>query len=966
MKSIRTIFTALITMIQVAAYAQPMMYRHYDLSSVSQVIGLNCIASDPFGMMWVGTSKGLYTFDGTSFHTQPFRDTTTASVTSLHCDSDQLWVGFSNGKLIHRSVRIWKKDEVVDTTFKAAITAISSDESGKIWVATYGQGLFLKSGKRWLHFSSKQGLPSDEIYCIQESGDGTIWIGTDEGLTSCNLKNDIPIFKTYKTADGLTDQIVKSLFIDKQQNIWIGTYGAGVIRFNPHERKFDPLSVSSHWSYGPVTAIAIQSDRRMMIGTQNNGVISIALDNPDYPSVFNENSGYADAKVTSLMVDEEGNFWVTSENNGLDMFPGLFQWVQGISSNVQAVSYDSTAHKLWYATQQGLRYLILDGEENPAPVDVPLMKSSKELVITSIYRDVSGNIWVGTLDEGAFVLPGGKLPAMQFKERDGLVNNSVLAISGNKDVIWFATLGGASRCIPSDINFKNQKPHFENFTEEKGLRSSYVYQIFIDSKGRTWFATDGDGLKYLADGKFYPINQVDSVKIKTVYSITEDRKGNIWFSTPSSGIFRFDGKTFRHFDDKDGISDLTITGIVADKNNDVLILEKDGVEIFENRTEQIRRYLDRTFFEGIEPNINAFYTDGIGNIWITTSKGILEYFPPDTTFSNQARLELTRVQVFLQPFDYTKKNDFPHNQNHLTFDFQGFWNYNPSQISYRYMLEGYDLDWIKTKDERVIYPSLPAGHYTFKVQATIHHNFNDVITRSYDFTINPPFWLTWWFIVLCLVAAAGLIYTFTKWREFEIEKEQALKRKNIEFQLENLKTQINPHFLFNSFNTLSTLIEEDQKLAISYVENLADFYRSTLKYRETDLISLHDEKELSDNYVFLLKQRHGEGLLVNTNFKNDNDAYLIPPLTLQLLIENAVKHNVVSKARPLTIDIESQGEQLVVKNNLQRKPSTLNSTRMGLKNISARFEILGGKPIAVEETSDYFRVNLQLFKNQMS
>ncbi|MFI5136158.1 MAG: histidine kinase, partial [Chitinophagales bacterium] len=109
-----------------------------------------------------------------------------------------------------------------------------------------------------------------------------------------------------------------------------------------------------------------------------------------------------------------------------------------------------------------------------------------------------------------------------------------------------------------------------------------------------------------------------------------------------------------------------------------------------------------------------------------------------------------------------------------------------------------------------------------------------------------------------------------------------------------------------------------------------------------------------------------EGLLVNTNFKNDNDAYLIPPLTLQLLIENAVKHNVVSKARPLTIDIESRDEQLVVRNNLQRKPPTLNSTRMGLKNISARFEILGGKPITVEETSDYFRVNLQLFKNQMS
>jgi len=948
------------------AHSQPLMYRHYDLSSVTQMIGMNCMVSDPFGMMWTGTTKGLYSFDGVSFHIEPFRDTTSAAVTSLYCDSEVLWVGFSSGRLMHRSVRIWKKDEVVDTSFHAAITAISSDAGGKIWIATYGKGLFLKSGKKWQHFTSQQGLPSDEIYCMQESIDGTIWIGTDEGLTSCNLKNEVPNFKTFKSSDGLTDQIVKSLFIDQQNKIWIGTYGAGVIRFDPQTKKFDPLPVSSHWSYGPVTAIAMQSNRRMMIGTQSNGVISITLDNPDYASVFNESSGYADAKVTSLMVDAEGNFWVTSENNGLDMFPGLFQWVEGISSNIQAVSYDSTLHKLWFATQQGLRYLILNGNESAAPVDVPLLKSGKALVITSIYRDLHGNIWVGSLDEGIFVLPEGKMPALQFKEHDGLVNNSVLAISGNKDAIWFATLGGASRCTPSDINLKNQKLTFENYTEEKGLRSSYVYQIFIDSKSRVWFATDGDGLKYLADGKFYPINQVDSVKIKTVYSITEDGQGNIWFSTPSTGIFRFDGKNFRHFDEKDYISDLNITGVVADKNNDVLILEKNGIEIFESRTGQIRRYLDRTFFEGIQPGINGFFTDGIGNIWIATSKGILEYFPPDTTFSNQARLELTRVQVFLQPFDFTKKNEFPHNQNHLTFDFQGFWNYNPSQISYRYMLEGYDLDWIKTKDERVIYPSLPAGNYTFKVQATIHENFNNVITRSYSFTIDAPFWLTWWFIALCIALAGTLIYAFTKWRELEIEKEQALKRKNIEFQLENLKTQINPHFLFNSFNTLSTLIEEDQKLAISYVENLADFYRSTLKYKDTDLISLADEKELTDNYIFLLKQRHGDGLRVNCNLENENGTYLIPPLTLQLLIENAVKHNVVSKERPLTIDVQAKDGELSVQNNLQRKIQTMNSTRMGLKNISARFEILGGKPVDVNETSDYFRVKIHLFKNQLS
>jgi ligand-binding sensor domain-containing protein len=938
------------------------MYRHYDLSSISQTVALNCIATDNYGMMWIGTSKGLYNFDGAYFHYQAMRDSNGVAVTALCCDNDLLLVGFSDGRIMSRSIKIWKKEVMEDTTFDVSITAICSD-GNDTWLSTYGKGIFVKRNNHWKHIGVKDGLPSEEIYCMEESSDGVIWLGTDEGLTSLSLKTEAPIIKTYSSADGLVDPIVKAIEIDKSQTIWIGTYDAGVIQFFPSNETFKIFPVSNNWQYGPVTAIALQSDQRMMIGTQNSGVISLSLDNPYFPIVLNETNGYIDAKVSCIKLDQEGNFWVTSQNNGLDLFPGLFQWLPAQNKDMQTVLYDSDKRRLWYATLSGLYYQEMDVSLNTASKEI-LLNGKKSPVITSLFKDQSGNIWVSTLDEGVFVLPKGKTPAYNFKEKDGLANDNVLAISADKNYIWFATLGGASRCSISELDLR--KPGFENFTEEKGLRSSYIYQIFTDSKGRTWFATDGEGLKYLSDGKFTTVDHIDTIRVKTVYSITEDVKGNIWFSTPTSGIFRYDGKSYRHFDEKDDITDLAITGIVADKNSDILMIEKDGLEVYESRTGQIRRYLDRSFFEGIEPNINAFFSDAVGNIWIATTKGILKYFPPDTTFSDQARLELTRVQVYLQPIDYSEENYFNHNQNHLTFDFQGFWNYNPSQIRYRYMLEGYDLDWIKTKDERVIYPNLPAGDYTFKIQATIHHNFNDVITRSYAFTIAPPFWRTWWFITLATLAAAAIVYGIIKWRELEIQRDAAIKEQTVEFQLENLKTQINPHFLFNSFNTLSTLIEEDQKLAVSYVENLADFYRYSLKYKDTDLISVHDEKELTDNYVFLLKQRHGESLKVCFNIKEEDMNYLIPPLTLQLLIENAVKHNIVSRDKPLTINIDSNGTELFVRNNLQRKHEPVNSTRLGLKNISSRFEILDGRAIDVEETSDHFLVTIHLLKNNLS
>ncbi|MBX7140069.1 MAG: histidine kinase [Chitinophagales bacterium] len=959
------IYAVLLLLFQQRGLAQSPMHRHYDISSLSENASLNCAVVDQYGMMWVGTSRGLYNFDGSYFHTQSLRDSSSAAITALATVGDTLWVGFSDGKLLHRSIRIWKKETTSDTAFRAGITNIVVSNEGDLFVSTYGDGLYLRHEGTWIHYAAPQQLPANEIYCMKRSDDGVIWIGTDEGLSECRFDKSQLRTVTYSTKDGLKDQIVKSIYIDRKQQVWAGTYSGGISLFDRAAHRFITFPISNNWIYGPVTAIAVQSDRRVFVGTQNNGVISFSIDNMQHPTVFNESGGYENSKVTSILIDEEGNFWVTTKNNSLDMFPGLFQWEPALGQEVLCMNYNTADRGVWYATLEGLQYLTFDSS-GASPRSISLMSGGRIPVITTICLDAEKNLWVGTLDEGVFLLPRGKEPAIQFRETNGLANNNVLSISAGDEFIWFATLGGASRCTFRHIDFRKSKPVFENFTEEKGLNSSYVYQILDDSKGRTWFATDGEGLKCFVNGKFTTIEKIDSLKVKTVYSLTEDRLGNIWFSTPSSGIFRFDGKNYDHFGEKEGVTDLAITAIVADKNNDILLIEKDGLEVYEHESGQIRRYLDRSFFEDIEPNINGYFRDASENIWIPSAKGVLKYFPPDSTFSDQARLELTRVQLFLQPFDFLSKSKFSHSNNHLTFEFQGFWNYNPSQIRYRYKLEGYDLDWIRTRDERVIYPNLPAGHYTFMVQATIHHNFNDVITRSYAFTINPPFWKTWWFITISAMMATAIIYFLVKWREQQIEREAAMRRQAIEFQLENLKTQINPHFLFNSFNTLSTLIEEDQRLAVTYVENLSDFYRHSLKFKDTDLIALNEEKELTDNYVFLLKQRHGDSLRINFHLRPEDLNYLIPPLTLQLLIENSVKHNIVSREKPLTVIIESHGQELTVKNNLQPRTSPITSTGMGMKNINARFELLGGKPISVAKTNSHFIVTVHLIKNQPS
>lgn len=922
------------------------------------------MVQDPYGRMWLGTTKGLFSFDGADFTYRTFRDSTSQNITAVFCDSLNVYMGFDDGKLVSRSLRSWKKEFTIEDTLQAPIVKIHVDTSGKIWIATYGKGLFIREGAKLENISTDEGLPGNEIYAMAASKDGAIWIGTDGGFTKCTLSKGKPVLQTFTVKDGLSDEIVRCLAIDNLGKIWIGTQDHGVCTFDPSKNEFSIPPFSHNWDHGPVNALAIKDNNRLMIGTIGKGLVSISLHDNFHPVVYNQSTGYDNIKVSDIMEDSEGNFWVVSPSRGLDQFPALFQWLKPsdkeIKNQIQAVLYDSHSH-LWFATLEGLFRSTIDSSGNNNTIRVKLKPGLKQPVITSIYEDTHQNLWIGTFDEGLFLSPADHGTFIQIRQTDGLSNDNVLAISGDQLHVWFATLGGVTRCnVQSHIEDKRDL-FFENFTAKSGLNSNYLYQTFIDSRGRVWFATDGNGLKVFDGKDFTTYENADTFKINTVYSITEDKSGNIWFSTPSTGLFKFDGKNFTNYGLESGLSDLAISGITSDANGDIIILENDAIDILEQKTNQVRRYRGKWMFEGISPNLNAFFRDPFGNIWIATKKGILKYYSPSPEYSHEAKLEIRQVMVYLEPIDFRVTPVLSHNQNHLTFDFQAFWNSDPSQIRYRYMLVGHDLDWIRTKDERAIYPELKPGSYTFKIQATIHHNFDDAQTAVYSFTVKTPFWTTWWFVSIMLLTGMLLIYFLIKERDRRREREEKLKRERIEFQFENLKSQINPHFLFNSFNTLATLVEEDQEIALNYIDHLADFYRSLLSFKDVDLITLQKEIELTNNYIFLLKQRFGDRLIVENRIREEDLQLKIPPLTLQLLIENAVKHNVVSKEFPLTVEIFTKDGKFICVKNMRQQKNGVESTGFGLQNIRARSELLGRRDFEVIQVENYFQVNVPLF-----
>ncbi|MEL7145963.1 MAG: histidine kinase [Bacteroidota bacterium] len=222
------------------------------------------------------------------------------------------------------------------------------------------------------------------------------------------------------------------------------------------------------------------------------------------------------------------------------------------------------------------------------------------------------------------------------------------------------------------------------------------------------------------------------------------------------------------------------------------------------------------------------------------------------------------------------------------------------------------------------------------------------------------------FSALIAAIMVGTIYEcvffFEKWKD-TIKQNEALKNQQIRTQFEVLQNQMSPHFLFNSLNTLTTLIAESQGVAIEFTEKLSEVYRYILMNKEKELITLDEELAFSKSYVYLLQMRYPENLMVNIKVDDAALQQHIAPLTIQMLIENCIKHNIISRSQPLIIDIYvDNGKSIVIRNNLQKKKALEKSTKTGLENIRRRYQFLGNKEIDIIVTYDSYLVAIPLIE----
>jgi len=273
------------------------------------------------------------------------------------------------------------------------------------------------------------------------------------------------------------------------------------------------------------------------------------------------------------------------------------------------------------------------------------------------------------------------------------------------------------------------------------------------------------------------------------------------------------------------------------------------------------------------------------------------------------------------------------------------------------------ISWLENPIKRLLLGIGCMVVYTFGIVALLIYVFSfDVFRTSLDENFFSEVMKSG-FISVIIASLISLFLTsrgfLLSWRQAAINIEK-VQKESVKMQYEALKNQVDPHFLFNSLNALSSLVHEYPDKAVDFINRLSDVYRYVLDSKNKEVISLKEEVKFVKSYLFLLKVRHGDNLTID--YKDSFENGFVPPLAVQMLIENAVKHNVISKDSPLSIEIFKNEDHVIVRNNFQPKNQKMVISGIGLENIKSRYSFLSEKQVIITEDKDHYSVSVPILE----
>ncbi len=730
------------------------------------------------GFLWLGTSAGLFRFDGVHFvevSTYPHDSLVNEKITAL-CETKDgsLWIGttydglcrLKDGKIIRYGVN--------DGLAEIEIKRLYESHAGRFWVGT-AFGLFVLDKEKFHQVP----INPSYITSIAEDTQGRIWVGTHSGVRVFN-DTDLSMSSIITAADGLPNNITSSVCVDRQSYVWIGTEDGLACWKNGLVRTYTTKNGLSNFH---ITSIYEDRDGSLWIGTRNG----LNRFHDGTWMNYNDVDGLTNNYVLSFAEDHEGSLWVCTLA-GLNQFKDVnvtsFTTKEGLAND-----YVSSVVE----TPDGSMYFLSNSD-----ISITRMKNNK---FTKIRNQV-GTAFVSR-DSGLWIGQYGllfKLKNNQIKKYDkttGLPAKWISAITEDeKSLILYIDSLGVRRFINGKV-----KPYLM----EDGRQypnNEFVVCLYTQTDGTLWSGTTR-GLTRIINGRSTSFTTSDGLAGNWTSSINEDRYGCLWFSSPQGGISRYKNGKFIAYTNKAGLFTNEIYCVLADNLGGIWLSSPRGIGYLKNQE------LD-DFAEGRINSINPkvfLMVDGMktdecfgewqpagwktydGHIWFATKKGAVmidpgailknELPPPvmfENVFADQKQLAVNQSATLATGTDK------------LEFNYAALSYLVPERVFFKYKLEGYDHEWVDAKTRRAAYyMNLPPGEYQFRVIACNNDGIWNEKGANFSFTLKPHFYQTYWFYVLTVIALFGLIFGFVKFRLWRHVKKEEELQSRIQEALANIK-----------------------------------------------------------------------------------------------------------------------------------------------------------------------------------
>jgi ligand-binding sensor domain-containing protein len=889
--------------------AQQFYFKNYSVESGLPFVQVYCMFQDSKGYLWSGGYGGLSCFDGKSFINYSPKNGLINHYVNAICEDDSgtIYAGTVEGLSILKNKKIIANYNTKNGLAINIINALCFKKNEGVYIGTT-KGLFCFKNGQFSTFSDfdkrdikclksidgvlcigtsnglfyfdrnsktirkQEGLDNNNINCLAYSpGDSSLLVGTNRGFSIIKKTESKPY--NYHIENGLIDENISSIYCSDVDRIWVGS-GSGLLKFDGKEFSF--YNIYNENNSNHIRSILKDTEGNLWLGT-HAGLFRYR----DNAFSSFKNGGIANAMVFQIFRDKKNDLWFCSETGVFRYSQGFFNLIStkdGLADNYSIVGLEDDDGTIWLCSNKGISWY-----KNGSIKNFTSQQGFKLTTpISVIYKDKQNTIWVG-----------GKDGVAAFKKINGAYTPTYYMLP--------------------------------ELTQEWGV-SAFVE----DNNGGLWLGTSAEGLYKLENNTFVQKNSTLNIKPSSFFTLLCD-KNNVLYGATLNGLWIYDqvNNTQKIISEKEGLnSELIYSLKFTDNENGIWIGTNQGINKLDlnkyrtSKTIDIAAFGKAEGFSGVECNSYGIWEDKDSTLWFGTVGGIIKY-EPNAFKRNTLESKTYITSIKLQNEDTTLSSGvlLPYNYNNIAFYYRGISLTNPDRVRYMKMLEGLETKWSEPSTEDYSkYGNLAPGKYTFKVKSCNSEGVWNTEAVVFEFEIKTPYFKTWWFILTMVVLAGGLIIAVFQIRVQNIrKKEKADFDRKVEIskvELKALRAQMNPHFVFNSLNSIQHyILNSKSNEAAKYLNKFAKLIRIILSNSEKSMVTVNEDVESLNLYLELESMRFDGKFdyTINVDKSVDGDYDEIPPMLMQPYIENAILHGLNPKETKghLKIDIFIKNNYIV-------------------------------------------------------